>query len=128
MLQSGQHQLADMYARLAIASLGLVIAAGSPAQQTHQVLACVVAQLEGNTTYFGTATTATKLLCEIDNPNIYPTLPELYAQGWRLIDVLGGDHAIAMGNRGPSPLYLLERPVPAGEQVDAARSKGSTEQ
>ena len=77
----------------------------------HQIVACIVAQLEGNTSYFGTATTATKLKCEFTNPDYQPTLAELYAQGWRLIEVLGGNHAIAMGNSGPSPLYLLERPV-----------------
>ncbi|WP_295882584.1 hypothetical protein [uncultured Thiohalocapsa sp.] len=116
-----------MYHRFAIAITGLLIAGCLSAQQNHQILACVVAQMEGNPTYFGTATTATRLRCEIDNASLRPTLPELYAEGWRLIEVVGGNHAIAMGNRGPSPLYLLERAVPARKDAGAQQKTGETE-
>lgn len=78
----------------------------------YQVVGCVVAQLEGNTGYYGAATVSTKLKCEFTNPDYFPTLQDLYQQGWRLIAVLGDNHAIAMGGRGPSPLYMLEREVP----------------
>jgi hypothetical protein len=114
-----------------VAAACVLFAGGAAAQSSYQILACVVAQLEGNPAYFGAATGATKLRCEIDNPNIYPTLAELYAEGWRLIEVLGDDHAIAMGNRGPSPLYLLERAapdaVPAQEGAEPVSNSGAKE-
>jgi hypothetical protein len=80
-----------------------------PASAETEITACVVASLEGNTSYYGAATTATKLQCEFAEPNEFPTLAALYAAGWRLLEVIGGNHAIAMGHQGPSPLYLLER-------------------
>ena len=88
-----------------------------------EIVGCVVAKLEGNTSYYGTATVFTKLKCEFQNPDYHSTLTELYQRGWRLIEVVGGDHAIAMGNSGPSPLYLLERessPAPAEPEAGAA--------
>jgi len=103
-------------------SLPLLAACWSFPAQGAQIIACVVADnLQGNPTYFGMATTVTKLRCEIANKDFFPTLPLLYQQGWRLIQVVGGDHAMSTGNRGPSPLYFLERedvPPPAngGEQ------------
>jgi hypothetical protein len=109
-----------MLPRLLFAVLLCAVHTAVPAAQ---ILACVVADVEGNTSYFGTATTATKLKCELANPDVMPTLAELYAAGWRLIDVLGGDHAIAMGNRGPSPLYLLERAGAAGAADSAPLKK-----
>ena len=95
--------------RALLLSLSLTLAMLPAAADAAQILACIVADVEGNTSYYGTATTATKLKCELPNPDYLPTLADLYRQGWRLIQVLGGNHAIAMGNRGPSPLYLLER-------------------
>jgi hypothetical protein len=94
--------------------------AALPASGTD-IVACVVAALPNNPVYNGAATTVTKLQCEFTNKDIYPTLPELYAQGWRLIQILGGDQALAKAGQGPSPLYLLERqatqqhPAPAGD-------------
>lgn len=89
-----------------------LLAAGLASALVHaagtEVLACVVAPLEKNPTYFGTATTVTKLKCEITNEDVYPTLPDLYRQGWRLIQVLGAEQAIASQGKGTSPLYLLE--------------------
>jgi hypothetical protein len=105
-------------ARLAFA-LGAALSTG-PVLAGTQIVACVVATLEGNGSYYGAATTTTKLKCELADPDYFPTLVELYAEGWRLIEVVGGNHAIAMGHQGPSPLYLLERDEsgPAARNTD----------
>jgi len=76
------------------------------------IVACIVADTPDNSSYYGMATTVTRLKCEFTDKDYFPTLPALYRQGWRLIQVLGGDHALSQGTRGPSPLYLLERESP----------------
>jgi hypothetical protein len=83
------------------------------------IVACIVADVPDNSSYYGMATTLTRLRCEFTNRDYYPTLPELYHQGWRLIQVLGGDQALVQGSRGPSPLYLLEREAPPGGGADS---------
>ncbi len=90
--------------------LSLLVLGGSlqPAASA-EITACVIAGLQGNPSYYSTATTATRLKCELNAADYYPTLNELYQQGFRLIQVIGGDHAMSLGNGGPSPLYLLER-------------------
>jgi hypothetical protein len=99
----------------------------APAAMSAQIVACIVADLEGNGSYYGTATTVTKLKCEFQATDYYPTLADLYAAGWRLIEVLGGNHAIAMGNRGPSPLYLLERETAAAPDREPDRGAESAD-
>jgi hypothetical protein len=93
---------------LPLAALAMACAS-LPALGTD-IVACVVAtNAANNATYYGAATTVTQLKCEFTNKDYFPTLPELYRQGWRLIQVLGGDQAILKGGQGVSPLYLLER-------------------
>jgi hypothetical protein len=91
--------------------LAFVVLASSRALGAD-IVACIVADTANNSSYYGMATTVTRLKCEFTDKDYYPTLPELYRQGWRLIQVLGGDHALSQGTRGPSPLYLLEREAP----------------
>jgi len=92
------------------------------------IVACVVADTQNNPSYYGMATTVTRLKCEFANKDYFPTLPDLYRQGWRLIQVLGGDHALSQGTRAPSPLYLLERdtvpatPAPASNAAPAPKA------
>jgi hypothetical protein len=86
------------------------------------IVACIVADVPDNSSYYGMATTLTRLRCEFTNRDYYPTLPELYHQGWRLIQVLGGDQALVKGTQGPSPLYLLEREAPPGGRTDSTAS------
>ena len=92
--------------------LPLALVALAPTQVLGtDIVACIVADTQDNSSYYGMATTVTRLKCEFTNKDYYPTLPELYRQGWRLVQVLGGDQALSQGTRGPSPLYLLEREV-----------------
>jgi hypothetical protein len=87
-------------------------------------VACIVASLPNNANYYGNATTTTKLKCEFTNKDYYPTLPELYRQGWRLLEVIGGDLALAnRGSSGISPLYLLEREMETTPPSDKADAK-----
>lgn len=76
-----------------------------------EMTVCVVdGAIQNNINYAGLATTKTKMLCEFDKPNYRPTLPELYADGWRLIEVVGGENAVArLGQNVKFPLYYLER-------------------
>jgi hypothetical protein len=97
------------------------LALASSRVQGADIVACIVADTQNNSSYYGMATTVTRLKCEFTDKDYYPTLPELYRQGWRLIQVLGGDHALSQGTRGPSPLYLLEREAaPAPPAASAA--------
>ena len=102
----------------------LLLWASSPAFATD-IVACIVASLPNNRTYFGTATTATKLKCEFTNENYFPTLPELYRQGWRVIQVLGAEQAISSAGQGASPLYLLERETQAAPATSSATPSAS---
>lgn len=85
-------------------------------------VACVVAGLPDNGTYLGAATRTTKLKCEFTNANYFPTLPELYQQGWTLIQVLGAEQAISRGGQGASPLYLLEHKDPPPQAAPASQA------
>lgn len=110
-----------MKAYYLLLSVGLL---GTAAPATGaDIVACVVAGLPNNANYFGNATINTKLKCEFTG-NDYPTLLDLYRRGWRLIQVIGGDLALAnRGNGGISPLYLLEReatPPPPSEDAHAS--------
>lgn len=98
--------------------------AALPASGTD-IVVCVVAALPNNPVYNGVATTVTKLHCEFTEKDIYPTLPELYAKGWRLIEVLGGDQALAKAGQGVSPLYMLERQPPQPSQPPPTAPAGS---
>lgn len=88
------------------------------------IVACVVADTPENPQYYGIATVVTRLRCEFVQKDYYPTLAELYQKGWRLIKVVGGDYALAMGNEGPSPLYYLERETPATPQAGPSGGNG----
>lgn len=103
--------------------------AGLLAAPAADLVACVVAALPNNPTYHGTATTITKLKCEFTRQDYYPTLGELYRQGWRLIEVMGGELALLAGDKAASPLYFLEReqsqtagPAPGGPTPGGAIS------
>jgi len=100
-----------VFQRLFLALTLLFTVAVSEAMPTFRITACVVANLQGNPSYFGAATTMTRLKCELPDSGVNPTLAELYQQGWRVIEVLGGNHTISLGNNGPSPLYLLEQAI-----------------
>ena len=85
----------------------LLLLCAAPAKSADLV-ACIVAPIPNNPTYNGMATTITKLKCEFTRNDFYPSLGELYKQGWRLIEVVGGELALAPGNQVASPLYFLE--------------------
>lgn len=93
----------------------------------NEIVACVVAPLENNPNYFGAATTATRLKCEFTNQDIYPTLLDLYRQGWSLIQVIKIDQSLGKNNQVISPLYLLEHrsdTLPKGAAKPDASAKG----
>lgn len=109
--------------RFTLALFVAAVASFSAVASSYQVTACIVADTKGNPSYFGTATTKTQLKCELGSNAGTPTLIDLYKQGWRLIDIVGGNHAISLGNRGPSPLYLLERELKAPANKAPAKKK-----
>ena len=92
----------------------LVLSASLPAG-AYELTVCVV-DTEGanNPVYHHLPTTATRMSCETGDPVQRPTLPELYAQGWRLIEVVSVPAATKPGAYPPSPAFYLERDsVPA---------------
>jgi len=105
--------------------LAFVVLASSRALGAD-IVACIVADTANNSSYYGMATTVTRLKCEFTDKDYYPTLPELYRQGWRLIQILGGDHALSQGTRGPSPLYLLEREAQPAASAAVTPNPAST--
>jgi hypothetical protein len=101
----------------------LLALAAAPAGATDLV-ACMVAPLPNNPAYYGMATTITKLKCEFTREDFYPTLGELYRQGWRLIEVVGAEIPPSQGSRAVSPLYFLEREGSAPAQPAATPAPG----
>jgi hypothetical protein len=96
-----------------------------------EMTVCVVdGAIQNNINYAGLATTKTRMLCEFDKPNYRPTLPDLYAEGWRLIQVVGGENAVArQGQNVKFPLYYLEREAGAEprSRPEAPRSQTGAE-
>ncbi len=84
-----------------------------PTAKAAELLACVVAGIPDNPTYNGMATTLTKLKCELPKADYYPTLPELYRQGWRLLQAVRAELTLCQAAQVPSPLYYLEREAAA---------------
>jgi hypothetical protein len=109
--------------------LGAVALGWSLSAGAAEVTVCVIdSAIQNNVNYAGLATTKTRMLCELDKPNYRPTLPELYADGWRLIQVIGGENAVArLGQNVKFPLYYLERsstPADGDEARGEARQRG----
>jgi hypothetical protein len=128
----GVMMMKSLIRMLGTIAAGWAMGAGAgPAEMT----VCVVdGAIQNNINYAGLATTKTNLLCELDKPNYRPTLPELYAEGWRLIQVVGGENSVArLGQNVKLPLYYLERAHTASDsgqarQEEAPRSQpGSAE-
>ncbi|PJE31899.1 hypothetical protein SAMN06297129_1936 [Pseudooceanicola antarcticus] len=99
-------------ALLASPALGQAQEATSPVPPVAEFTICIVdAGLPDNITYFGTATRNTRMTCEhLPRTAESPTLPMLYASGWRLVQVVGeGWIAEPDSLRTRSPIYYLER-------------------
>lgn len=99
---------------LVLAAALALPALSAAAQETPpaaEITVCVVDQAPDTISYFGLATSNTPLTCEHrarDQPSV--TLPMLYAEGWRLLQVMGEGWIERPDNRNArSPLYYLER-------------------
>lgn len=66
-----------------------------------------------NRTYFGLATTNTRMICEASQPGFRPTLIQLYRNNWRLVEVVDGRN-IKSGDKVVyrPPVFYLEREKP----------------
>ncbi len=99
-----------LFRRLPLYAATLTLAACPAA--AAEIVACVVAPIPNNPAYYGTSTTITQLKCEFGNKDYYPTIAQLYQQGWRLIEVVqvpGAERGLASGAQAASPLYFFER-------------------
>lgn len=105
-------------------SLGALVGpAVGPSVGHAEITVCVIASLQNNPAYYSNATTATRLQCELSAKDYYPTLVDLDKDGWRLIQVVGADHAMSLGTGGPSPLYFLERHGSPPAATDDSKQK-----
>jgi hypothetical protein len=88
---------------------GLLLAGASA--QAAEFTACIVDDaIPNNPVYYYLPTTGSKLRCEIDRPDYHPTLRELYAEGWSIVNILDPKVAQKAGsNSRPSPVIYLER-------------------
>jgi len=89
---------------------------GAASAQAAEMTVCIAdARIPNNPRYLNyLATTQTRLICEINRDNYRPTLPDLYSEGWRLMQVVGGEQTPPQpGQTARSPLYYLEREASA---------------
>jgi hypothetical protein len=87
----------------------MLLLASGLASATPTITVCVVAKADKNPTYHGTATSYTRLKCELPGQNYRPTMQDLYKDGWRLVGMAGADYNIARQGQAPSPVYYFER-------------------
>ncbi len=102
--------------------------------EAGEVTACIVDDaIPNNPVYYYLPTTGSKLRCEMDDPDYHPTLQDLYADGWRLVEIVDPKVKLKPGaNTRPSPVLYMERsgPGPIGsgpattEKPPAEEKKG----
>ncbi|MEH6548446.1 MAG: hypothetical protein V7744_00565 [Pseudomonadales bacterium] len=86
------------------AIIGLIL--GANAARAWEIDFCVIEAVSKNPTYHNLATTETRLICDSEGPRLRLTLPELYARGWRLIEIMDGS---MVNKQYRAPVYYLER-------------------
>ena len=103
----------------------LAAALGTGVVQAAQLTVCVPAKdVKNSPTYYGIASTRTRLKCEVKPASLRPTLGQLYKDGWRLIQVVGGDNSLARGGKGvAAPLYYLEKEADASAKDEKKKEK-----
>lgn len=105
-----------------------LIAAMSGAVNATEITVCVVdTNLKDNPVYQGKATSRTKLNCEKYKKNQRPTLDQLYADGWELIQVVAGDTKRTKdGGLVSFPVYYMQRDKgnPRDDKKDSSDSSG----
>ena len=65
--------------------------------------------INNNPTYYYLPNTTTRLLCELGNTNVRPTLRDMYRSGWELVTIQQIDPAVVKNGKMPSPLMYFER-------------------
>ena len=88
--------------------LSLALLSLSLPAMAAEVTVCIAAPQEKNPLYYGLAITSTQLKCELPL-KYFPTLTQLYRDGWQLVQVVGVTNDLARGAKGPSPVYYLQR-------------------
>ena len=90
--------------------MALLVIMAAASVQAADVTFCVAESGNKNTTYFNLATVKTRLICDFYGPNVRPTLPQLYKDGWHLIQVMDGTMIRSDGkNQYRAPIYYLDR-------------------
>ena len=113
---------------LALSASLLLALAGAPAHAGHELAVCSALYGSSNPNYHGIITTRTRLRCvaetrDGDAPGLV-TVPELIAQGWQLVKMVGGNTSLLdSGQHTPPPLYYFEREI-ADPVEPAATSDG----
>lgn len=92
-------------------ALCCLLLGGSSMVAADEITACIVDDaIPNNPVYYYLPTTGSKLRCEMDDPDYHPTLQDLYADGWRLVEIVDPKVKLKPGaNTRPSPVVYLER-------------------
>ena len=110
--------------KIAIASLLLATSAQLSAAE---VTVCVIdAKIKNNPHYYSLPNTKTRLMCEITQKNIRPTLGDLYRSGFRLIQVVPVPARYASAKNQPSPLLYFEKTGPTTARAPAPKAPAKT--
>ncbi|KAB2308313.1 hypothetical protein F8A87_11360 [Betaproteobacteria bacterium SCN2] len=104
--------------------LALALLAPSTAALGAEITVCVVdASIKDNQHYYTLPNTKTRLLCEISQMNLRPTLGDLYRNGFRIIQIEQVPARFQTGNAQPSPLIYLEKLGAPAASAEPARKK-----
>jgi hypothetical protein len=101
-----------MRLRFPLSLLSIPLLTTTTLTQGAELTACIVdMEIPSNPVYYYLPTMGSRLRCEINRPDYHPTLPELYAEGWRIVGVVDPKVVNAPGaaHVRPSAVFYLER-------------------
>lgn len=88
----------------------LALLAASTTAFAGEITVCVIdASIKDNQHYYTLPNTKTRLLCEIAQTNLRPTLGDLYRNGFRIVQIEQVPAKFITDKSQPSPLIYLEK-------------------
>ena len=109
-----------------IAFTALLITAVSHVSAAEVTVCVIDGKIKNNPHYFSLPNTKTRLVCEIAQKNIRPTLGDLYRSGFRLIQVVPVPTRYSSAKNQPSPLLYFEKTEPAAAAAPAPKAPAKT--
>lgn len=104
--------------------LALGLLAASTVAFSGEITVCVIdASIKDNQHYYTLPNTKTRLLCEIAQTNLRPTLGELYRNGFRIVQIEQVPARFITDKAQPSPLIYLEKLEVAETPTSSSKKK-----